>query len=115
MKNTEETGIADLLKKILYAGIGSASLAKKVVYDSSPRSMASEFVGVLLSKVEKSKDEIIRILAQEVARFLSKVDVSKELSKVLQKVTVHLNVDVNFSEKKGKPQLTFNSVRASKK
>ena len=115
MKQKDENGISDIFKKIFYAGIGSASLAKKVVYDSNPRGIASEFVGALLSKVEKSKDEIIRILAQELSRFLSRVDVSKELSKVLQKVTVHLNVDINFSEKKGKPQLTFNSVRASKK
>lgn len=98
-KSAVPTSWADLAKKIVYAGLGGASMAHNAVTDPSiPR----ELINTLLARAEKRKDEIMEILAREVSKFLGKINVSEELTKALKGLVINLHASIDFKDKKGK-------------
>lgn len=106
---------SDLVKKVVYTGIGGAAMAKNIVTDSSlPRKMTVE----LLSKAERGKDEVLNILAREVSKFLEKVDVSKEISKALKGMIITLTASIDFKDKTGrgaKPDIKITKAKVEKR
>lgn len=113
-KQNEPLTWADLAKKIVVAGIGSAAMARDLVADTK---IHRDLIDGLLSKAEKRKDELLEILAREVSKFLGKIDVSQEISKALKGLIIHLNATVDFQEKKGKgtsPRVVVHSAEAKK-
>lgn len=106
---------SDLAKKIVYAGLGSASMAKSALTDSS---FHKEFVSSVLTRLEQRKEEIMEILAREVSKFLAKIDVSKELANALKGLSINLDTTIDFKDKKGKgisPRTTIRSANVRKK
>lgn len=94
----ESSSWGDLAKKVVFASLGSASLAKNLVTDGT---MQKQIISGLLGGVEKRKDELLNVLAKEVSNFLSKVNVGEEITKALKGLVVNLSATVDFSEKKG--------------
>ncbi len=96
-KTEQNSSWADLAKKVVYASIGSAAMAKNIVSDST---ISKTMINGLLSKAEQRKDELIAILAGEVSKFLGKINVGEELTKALKGLMININASIDFSEKK---------------
>ncbi|MBI4412654.1 MAG: hypothetical protein HY541_09250 [Deltaproteobacteria bacterium] len=97
-KSSESISLTDLVKKVVFASIGSAVMARDVVTDSK---LQKELIGGLLSKAEKRKDEIMEILAREVSKFLGKINVADEITKALKGMVINLSASIDFKEKGG--------------
>lgn len=105
---------AGLAKKVVYAGLGSASMARDMVTDSK---LHKELFNGILLKAEKHKDVLFEVLAREVSKFLGKVNVSEELIKALRGLVINLHASIDFKEKKGKgfhPTTTIHSADVKK-
>lgn len=114
-KGDEPISWAELVKRVVYAGIGGAAMAHEAVSDTKKR---REVIDVILSKAERRKDEIVEILAREVSKFLGKINVSDEVTKALKGLVINLNASIDFKEKKGgglTPTATIHSADAHKK
>ncbi len=113
--HSESISLTDLAKKIVLTSLGSAAMARDVVKDS--KKQKEVFVG-LLSKAERTKDELMEILAREVTKFLGKISVADEITKALKGLVINLNASVDFKEKKGQkgvhPTTTIHSADISK-
>lgn len=90
---------ADIAKKVVYAGIGGASMAKSAVTD---KSFQKDFINGLLNKAEQRKEELMQILAREVSKFLGKINVSEELAKALKGLIINFHASIDFKDKKAK-------------
>lgn len=97
-KKDESLSLTDIVRKIAMASLGSAAMAREVVIDSKkPR----EMIGNLLLKAEKTKDDVLELLAREVNKFLGKINVSEEISKALKDLVVNISASIDFGDKKG--------------
>lgn len=97
-EKSESISLTDLAKKIVFASIGSAAMARDVVTDSK---LSKELFSGIMSKAEKRKDEIMEILAREVSKFLGKVNVADEITKALKGMVINLSASIDFKEKGG--------------
>lgn len=114
MAKTPPVSWADMVKKVVYTSIGSAVFAREAVSQAKlPQKDA--IVQAVLSRLERSKDDIINILAKEVSGFLGKINVSEEVIKALQGLVINLNASVDFDRKKKTPRTTVHSAKVSKK
>lgn len=95
---SEDSTWSELAKKLVFASLGSAAIAKDVVKDSK---LPREVLSTVIKNAEKRKDDFLEIIAREISKFLSRINVSDELRKTLKGLKVKLNVEVEFEEKKG--------------
>ena len=104
----------DLAKKVVYAGLGSAAMAREAMSNTQ---WQKDLVGGLLSAVERRKEDLMEMMAHEVSKFLGKINVSEEISKALHGLVINLNASIDF--KKGKkgmhPTTTIHHASAEKK
>ena len=63
-----------------------------------PKELATEF----LEKMGRKKDGAYRVIGKEVGKFLSKIDVSKEVSRFLESHQIQLEAKVSFEPREGK-------------
>jgi len=66
------------------------------------KKMPKELLAPLLEGFGKKKDDFYGLVAKEVGRVLSKIDISQEVGKFLEKHKVHLEAKVSFEPKETK-------------
>ena len=93
----------------------SAGLAAFFMTEDSVRSylkekkFPKEMVGLLLDGVKGKKEDLYALIAKEVGRVISKMDLSAELSKFLEQHRVHLEAKISFEPRKsGEPRHSAN-------
>jgi len=92
-----DTMTPELVKKALFTGAGALFLAedgvKKTVGDFKlPRDVAQ----YLIRQGEKSKQELFGIVQKELNRFLSAIDITKQVKEILDGVTFEIDTKVTF-------------------
>jgi hypothetical protein len=98
--------IADGVKKALLAGVGALFLteegARRLARDwKLPKDVAA-FLG---TQAQSAKDEILRLFADEVRRFLESESVRREFWKALSENAIEIHAEVRFRpEKDGPPR-----------
>lgn len=98
-EKTEEevTGLADLAKKAFYTGLGAIFLTEETV-----RNVLSDVKipkEALVDNIKKAKQDFVHILSREIHNVLSKIDISKEVQKLLQTHSLHIKADIEFRPK----------------
>jgi hypothetical protein len=104
--------IADGVKKALLAGVGALFLteegARKLARDWK---LPKDVVGFIGQQAQSAKEEIVRLFADEVRRFLESESVRREFWKGLTESTIEIRAEIRFRpEKDGPPRP---EVRAS--
>lgn len=99
--------IPDVVRRAVYAGATALFTTEEGI-----RRLTSEFqlpkdvAAFLLSQAASSKDEVLRIFAQEVRRFLEQVNLSGEMQKLLTSLSFEVRTEIRFipnDEAVGKP------------
>ena len=98
--------IADGVKKAILAGMGALFLGEE-----SARRLAREWklpkelIGFIGQQAQGAKDEILRVFADEVRRFLDSDLVRREFWKALTENTIELRAEIRFRPNaEGKPE-----------
>lgn len=110
-KETTKPDLTDIVRKIIYTSLGSAALAKDAVADTSVR---NEIVQGIMQRLEKRKDDALNLVAREVGRYLVKLDLAKEIKKVLTDLSIHLEVSVHLEDKNPKIKVTKKTSKKKK-
>jgi len=58
--------------------------------------VSKEAVGYAREQIDRSRTEIVGLIKREMHEFLARVDVQKELEKVLQNTTLQVNAEIRF-------------------
>ncbi len=116
----EPRGLADGVKKAILAGMGALFLtegtARRLARDWK---LPKEVIGFIGSQASGAKDEILRLFAEEVRRFLESEVVRAEFWKALTENAIEIRAEIRFRpEPGGKPRprvSTSAKVRRRKK
>ena len=92
--------LSNVLKKVLSTGMTAAFLTedavKNIVADLPvPRDIAQG----LLQNAKNSKDEFISGVKNELKTYLDKVDLTKEIDKVIEKYDIEITAKINLKKK----------------
>jgi hypothetical protein len=89
--------IPDILRRAVDVGASALFTTEEGI-----RRLATEFqlprdvAAYLLTQASSSKDEVLRIVAQEVRRFLETVNLSGELQKLLTSLSFEIKTEIRF-------------------
>lgn len=99
--NVEEArrlgGVQDMLRKAVVAGIGAVFMTEEGIRQTLKElKLPKEVIGFILGQAEKSKDELMRVLSEELRRFFESAQLRQELIKVLSQVTIEVKAEVRL-------------------
>jgi hypothetical protein len=95
--------LSEMARKILLTGLGAIFMTEESIRNAiSEMKLPKEAMGYVLDQAKKQKDDLVSVVADEVARFFSKIKVHEEIQKALSSLQVHIDARLSFSPK-GKP------------
>jgi hypothetical protein len=89
--------IPDVVKRTFAAGLGAVFASEEGI-----RKMVSDFhlpkdVGnFIVTQAQGTKDELFRIVAEELRKWLDRVDVQRELTRLMTMVSVEVKTEIRF-------------------
>ena len=106
--------IPDGVKKALLAGVGALFMteegARRLARDWK---LPKDLIGFIGQQASSAKEEILRVLSEEIRHFLESEAVRRELGKVLESMTVEIHAEVRLRRDQGGEART--EVKASVK
>ncbi|NOZ87016.1 MAG: hypothetical protein GXP49_12280 [Deltaproteobacteria bacterium] len=119
--NILEDLLPDVLRKALVTSLGALFMTEEGMRNViSDLKLPKEAVVYLAKQSEKTKGEVLRIVASEFRKFLEKMDVTRELQKVLSGLALEVTTEIHFKQvdnegKKVKPSSTKLRARIKRK
>ena len=104
MEEKDKKNITDILKKVVNTGISAAFMtedAVKGILQDLP--LPKEMINGLLHNAKNTKDEFIGSVKNELKTYLNKIDLSKEIDRVLENYDLQINANIKFHKKKKSP------------
>ena len=93
----------EAVKEVTLTGLATIFMTEESVRSYlKEKKMPKELVSLVLESITKRKDDFYGLLAKEFGRVLSRIDLSKELSKFLE--THEADIKVTFRKKNGGEQ-----------
>lgn len=97
--------IPDLVRRTMWAGIGAVLSSEEGI-----RKMAQDFslpkdvANSLIAHAQNSKDELLRIIGNEVRRFLENLNLHEELQRLLTSLSFEIKTEVRFIPNDARPK-----------
>lgn len=101
-------GVSEVLRKAVMTGLGAAIMTEEGV-----RSMLKELrlpkdaVNTALEQAERGKEELVRIVNDEVRRFLDSPALKREIAKALSNITIELTAKIRLNPDGSGPEISF--------
>ena len=95
--------VADVVRKAVLAGAGALFLTEE-----SARKLAREWklpkelAGFLVTQAQGAKDEVLRIVSEEIRRFLQSEAFRRELFRILGSMVLEVNAEIRLGEARGR-------------
>lgn len=99
--NKDKKNLSDILKKVVNTGISAAFMtedAVKGIVNDLP--LPKEIIQGLLANAKGTRDEFISSVKNELKTYLDKIDVSKEIDRVLENYDLDIQANIKFNKKK---------------
>ncbi len=101
MDEKDEKSISEILKKVVNTGISAAFMtedAVKNIIQDLP--LPKEIINGLLQNAKSTKTEFIASVKEELKDHLGKIDVSKELDRIIENYDLEVNAKIKLTPKK---------------
>jgi hypothetical protein len=96
------TRATDFMRKALVAGAGALFLTEEGIRSLvGELKLPKELIGTLLAQADRTKQDVVRVLGEEVRRFLESAALHEELGKLLSDMTIEVKAEVRL--KPGQP------------
>lgn len=101
-KNEKES-LADILKKVVNTGVSAAFMTEDAIKNMvGDLPLPKELVQGLISNAKNTRDDFIMSVKTELKERLERIDVSKEIDRILENYDVEVNAKIKFTPKKKK-------------
>ncbi|MHB8418906.1 MAG: hypothetical protein ACYDCL_12585 [Myxococcales bacterium] len=106
----------DFMRKALVAGVGALFLTEEGIRSLvGELKLPKELIGALLAQADRTKQEVVRILGDELRHFFESAQLREELLKLLTDVTIEVKTEIKLhpegrgvrSEIVGEPHVGF--------
>lgn len=92
-----EAWVPDLVRKAFTAGMGAVLGTEEGIRRlTKEMPMPKDVAGYLVSTASSTKDDLMRIIAREVREFLSTVNLSEEIAKMLTTLSFEVKTEIRF-------------------
>ena len=99
-RDSQSRSWADLMKELTATGLATLFMTEDSVRSYlREKKIPKELVGLFMEMFSKKKDDLYGLLAKEFGRVVSKIDVTREVGKFLERHHVHLEAKVSFEPK----------------
>jgi len=97
-KKTYKPWLSEMMKELTLTGLATVFMTEDSVRSYlKDKKLPKELVSLLLDGIGKKKDDFYGLLAKEFGRVLSKIDLTQEMSKFMEKHK--MNVQISFERK----------------
>lgn len=107
MANENEGGpsVSDVIKKLISAGIGAAFMTEESVrHYLGELKLPKEVLNVLLQGAQKSKDELMNRVGNEVIKIVRKIDFVEEASRFVEEHKFRITAEIDVVKKDTRPR-----------
>jgi hypothetical protein len=104
-EDKEHKNLSDIFKKVLNTGISAAFMtedAVKNILQDLP--LPKEMVNGLLQNAKQTKTEFITSVKTELKDYLSKIDLSKEVDRIIEQYDIEVNAKIKLTPKNKTPK-----------
>jgi hypothetical protein len=89
--------VSDFVRRIAWAGLGAVFMSEDGVRRlASQLKLPKEALGYLLAQAEKTKDEVGRVVSEEVRKLLQSERLRDELLKLVSQLTIEVKAEVRL-------------------
>ena len=112
--------LPDFVKKFAVAGLGALFMTEEGIRNLAGQlKLPKEAMGFILAQAEKTKDDVGRVVSEELRRFLQSEKLREEFLKLLTGMTVEIKAEVRLvpdAERGGEsaPKLTVSELSAKR-
>jgi hypothetical protein len=108
-------GVADAVRKVVLTGLGAVFLteegARKLARDWK---LPKEIVGYITAQAGGAKDEIVRVVTEEVRKFFESEALRREFLRALSSMSIEVHAEVRLKPAKGgsvEPEVKVHGVK----
>jgi hypothetical protein len=101
MEDNKDGKIGDLLKKVLTTGVTAAFMTEESVralLKDVP--LPKDIVGGLVENAKNTKTEFVSSVKNELKTYLDKIDLSREIDKIVEKYDFEIKATISLKKKK---------------
>ena len=109
------SAVADAVRKVVMTGLGAVFLteegARKLAREWK---LPKEIVGYVTAQAGGAKDEIVRVISEEVRKFFESPALRREFLRVLTSMSIEVHAEVRLKPSKGgvvEPDVKVSSVK----
>jgi hypothetical protein len=112
--------VPELMRKAAFAGLGALFMTEETLRRSAGQMrLPREVLTAILAQAERTKDDLARVLTEEVRRFLHSEALRRELTQIFAGMSVEVNARIRLvpEAKPGQgsgPEVKVTRVRASR-
>jgi hypothetical protein len=100
MSDEKDKKLTDILKKAVSTGISAAFMTEDAVKGIlSDLPLPKELASGLLANAKESKEEFVNGIKNELKNYLNKIDISKEIDRVIEKYDFEISAKISLSKK----------------
>jgi hypothetical protein len=89
--------VPDLVKRTLAAGIGAVFTTEEGIRKLTQEfSLPKDVAAYLISGAQSTKDELFKVVAREVSKFLEGLNVTNEIAKILTTLSLEIKTEIRF-------------------
>jgi polyhydroxyalkanoate synthesis regulator phasin len=98
--DNKDNKLTDILKKAVTTGISAAFMTEDAVKGIiSDLPLPKDMVNGLLQNAKETKEEFVKSIKNELKTYLNKIDVSKEIEKIVEKYDFEIKASVSLKRK----------------
>ena len=93
--------VSEFVKKAAVAGLGALFMTEEGIRNLAGQlKLPKEALGFVVSQAERTKEEIARVVSEEIRRFLQSEKVQQEFRRLLADMTFEIKAEVSMVPKK---------------
>lgn len=112
--------VPEFVRKVAVAGLGALFMTEEGIRSlAGQMKLPKEVLSLVLSQAEKTKDDIGRVVSEEIRRFLQSEKLREEFLKLIAGMTVEVKAEIrlkpNEDGKTAEPQVVVTDIGTKKK
>jgi hypothetical protein len=101
----------DFMRRALVAGVGALFLTEEGIRNLvGELKLPKELIGALLAQADKTKQDVVHTLGEELRRFFESAQLHRELRKLLTDVTIEVKAEVRLRQDQKGPTVEAQRV-----
>lgn len=97
----QSSQIGDFVKKVVSTGIGAFFLTEEALKSAmQEKNLPLDLMQNLLQNAKGLRDEVFKQIKNELGGYLDKIDVSKEVGKILENYDLDVQAKIKFTKRK---------------